>query len=66
MGEEIGQSKNGQGNTYNSGDKLNQFDYDRLDGNFAMAESASKWIALRKALPFLSSFSPKEIDENFD
>ena len=66
MGEEIGQSKNGQGNTYNSGDKLNQFDYDRLDGNFAMAEGVSKWIALRKALPFLSSFSPKEIDENFD
>ena len=31
-----------------------------------MAETASKWIALRKNLSFLSSYSPKEIDENFD
>lgn len=66
MGEEIGQSKDGHGNTYNSGDRLNRLDYEKLDECFDMAETTSKWIALRKGMPFLSSSFPKDIDENFD
>lgn len=60
-GQEIGLTKFGHENTYNEGDRFNQFDYDKLDERFAFAESVAKAISLRKKLRALHIFDPRVI-----
>ena len=60
-GQEIGLSKCGLDNTYNAGDKYNQFDYSLLDERFEMSLEVAKAIALRKKLRALHIFDPRVI-----
>ena len=49
-GQEIGLSKCGHSNTYNEGDKYNQFDYDVLDERVSLADSFRHYIHQRKSM----------------
>lgn len=53
MGQEIGQSKNGQHNTYNTGDTWNQFRYDLLGKKKHLSRYVKDVIAVRKKLDWL-------------
>lgn len=48
MGQEIGQSKQGVGNSYNSGDKINGFQYNTLEERKDMYEFFKEAIQLKK------------------
>lgn len=65
-GQEIGLTKFGNGNTYNKGDKYNQFDYDLLDKRFEAATYLHKCIQQRKSLPFFKITDPKELETLYD
>lgn len=58
-GEEIGLSKKGITNSYNSGDNINSFDVEVLDERFYMAKYCKEAIELKKEYDFFS-FSSKE------
>lgn len=59
MGQEIGLSKFSHSNTYNEGDKYNQFNYDILDDRIELFKSFKAYIAQRKALKFFSISDPE-------
>lgn len=63
MGQEIAQSKWGDGNTYNKGDHYNKFSYRLLDERFAMVEDFKKAVAFRKTRAFLHVYDPRVIDQ---
>lgn len=62
MGQEIGQSKRGNGNTYNAGDKYNRLDYKLLDERQEMVKHFKDILTLRKRLKELQTFDPKIIE----
>ena len=64
MGQEIGQSKGGNDNTYNV-TKVNNFNYALLDERFDMASSLKMAIELRKSLKFFKLYNPKDIKKVF-
>ena len=61
-GQEIGQSKWGERNTYNKGDDVNRFSYRLLDERWEMAERFKRWISLRHQMRILRIFDPCTID----
>ena len=61
MGQEIGQTKFGEDNTYNKGDHYNMFDYGALDRRIEMSKRIAKAIALRRDLRPLHIFDPRVI-----
>ncbi len=65
-GQEIGMSKWGEDNTYNKGDRFNQFSYSLLDERYDMAERFKEIISLRKRLKILHAYDPTYIDWNVD
>ncbi len=60
-GEEIGLSKKGITNSYNSGDKINSFDVEVLDSRFSMAKFLKEAIELKKEYAFFAYDSKEEI-----
>lgn len=64
-GQEIGQSKEGHGNTYNL-TKINAFNYDLLDERFEMAAHFKAFVALRRKLSYLSLYNPEDINNCFE
>lgn len=63
MGEEYCGTKNDNGNTYNAGDKVNQFDYDRAIKNIHIVEYTKKLIAFRKEQPLLRLTKTEDIEK---
>lgn len=61
MAQEVGGSKKGDHNSYQSGDKVNQFHYQLLDERDWMVKAFQDLIKLRK---LLRSLSPKGWDES--
>ena len=61
MGQEIGLTKNGHGNTYNAGDKLNQFDYDVLDQRSSLYYYFKDIIQIKKEFACLRLSTKEEI-----
>ena len=57
-GQEIGLTKFGHHNTYNKGDKFNQFNYDTLDERIEMFKSFRNYVAQRKEIPFFRITDP--------
>ena len=57
-GQEIGLTKFSHHNTYNKGDKYNQFNYDTLDERVDLMESFKNYIAQRKSIPFFHISDP--------
>ena len=53
MGQEIGLSKFGEHNTYNLGDRFNQFDYSKMEDRKWMVKSINDCIKIRKQFDFL-------------
>ena len=62
-GQEIGQSKNNNHNTYNMGDKYNMFRYDLLDQRFDMANYLKSLIKFRKTMNFIKVSSADLIQD---
>ena len=65
MGQEIGQSKNMQDNTYNI-PKINNLDYRLVDERFEMVSHLKNAIALRKRINWYKLYKPKDIDAAVD
>ncbi len=61
MAQEVGGSKNGDHNSYQSGDKVNQFEYRLLDERPWMVKAFQDLIQLRK---MFRSLAPKGWDES--
>ena len=66
MGQEIGQSKYGEDNTYNKGDHYNKFSYSLLGKRKWMYDYAKKAIALRRKSRFMFVYDPRVIDSAVD
>ena len=66
MGQEIGQSKFGNGNTYNSGDRENKFSYRLLEEREGMYERFKKAVAFRKKAKLLHLYDPSTIANTMD
>ena len=62
MGQELAQSKDDNGNTYNVS-KINNFRYDLYDDRLDMVESLKDAIKLRKQLDYLTCNDPNKIKE---
>ena len=62
MGQEFGQSKFGQSNTYNLGDYYNAFDYEEMDKRGAEIESLKNYIKIRKSIPLYKLENPVEVN----
>lgn len=60
-GQEIGLSKKGVYNSYNSGDEFNSFDTEVLDARFKMASIMKDAIALKKEFKFFNYSSKDDI-----
>ncbi len=58
-GQEIGGSKKGVENSYNSPDEINRFDYDLLDAREWMYRFAARAIALRKKKRFFHHYDAR-------
>jgi len=63
MGQEIGQSKWGDGNTYNKGDHYNKFSYKLLDERIRMYDFFRAYVQFRKSHSFLHLYDPRVIDQ---
>ena len=63
MGQEIGQSKWGDGNTYNKGDGYNKFSYKLLDERFEMSRYFKRLTRYRKKISVFTIYDPRVIDE---
>ncbi len=50
MGQEFGQSKFGQSNTYNMGDYYNAFDYDEMDKKSEIVDSFRNYVKIRRSI----------------
>lgn len=66
MGQEIAQSKFGNGNTYNSGDRENKFSYRLLEEREEMYERFKKAVAFRKKAKLLHLYDPSTIANTMD
>lgn len=66
QGQEIGQSKWGDGNTYNKGDQFNKFSYALLDERYSMVETLREFISFRKERKTFHAFSPTYLDWNLN
>ena len=64
MGQEIGLSKFGEDNTYNLGDRFNQFDYSKLEDRKWMVKSINDCIKVRKKFSFLRISDPELISRS--
>ena len=64
MGQEIGQSKGGNDNTYNV-PKVNNFDFNLLDERFDMVTAMKMAIELRKETNYTKYFAPKDVKDVF-
>ena len=65
-GQEFGQTKFGQSNTYNMGDKFNAFDYDTMDKNLEAVDSLRSYIKIRKSIPLFKLEDPKQVNPNIE
>lgn len=63
MGQEIGLSKFGEGNSYNLPDKINQFHYDVLDARQDMYKFFIDLVKIRKELKFLRLTKKEDIEK---
>lgn len=63
-GQEIGLTKFAHHNTYNKGDKYNQFNYDTLDERIELYKAFKNYIAQRKNIPFYHISDPKVIEKS--
>ena len=59
-------TKFGEENSYNKGDKYNQFDYDLLDKRYEASVYFSKCVKQRKSLPFFKICDPKQLEKIYD
>lgn len=66
MGQEIGQSKWGEDNTYNKGDAYNKFSYRLMEERYSMVEYTRKIIKYRRNMRFFHIFDPRVIDVSID
>lgn len=64
MGQEIGQSKGGNDNTYNV-TKVNNFDFNLLDERFDMATSMKMAVQLRKEINYTKYYDSKDVINAF-
>ena len=64
MGQEIGQSKWDDGNTYNKGDGYNKFSYRLLDERIEMSRFFQRIASLRKRISLVHVYDPEVIDDN--
>ncbi len=63
MGQEVGLSKNGDLNSYKSGDKVNRYDYRVLDERYELYRHFQDLAKLRKRLPFLKEARADAIEK---
>jgi pullulanase len=63
MGQEIGLTKNGDTNSYKSGDRINKFDYRVLDERPELYHYFKQLTMLRKKYKFLQISSAREIEK---
>ena len=61
MGQELGLTKFGRGNTYNSPDVYNQMPYRILDERKSMYDYCRSLIAFRKSIPAFAEENPNQI-----
>ncbi|MCR5491513.1 MAG: type I pullulanase [Bacilli bacterium] len=66
MGQEIAQSKFGNGNSYNAGDDTNKFSYRLLEHRLDMYERFKKAVQFRKSHPLLHLYDPATISSVMD
>jgi len=66
MGQEIGQSKWKEENTYNKGDYFNKFSYRLLGERIECFESIKQAISIKKSLQFLNISNPTIIDKSIN
>ena len=66
MGQEFGQSKFGQSNTYNLGDFYNSFDYEEMDKKMELVNSLINYIKTRKSIPLFKLENPVEVNSNIE
>ena len=66
MGQEIGLSKFGEHNTYNLGDRFNQFDYSKMEDRKWMVKSINDCIKIRKQFDFLRISDAELIKNSID
>ena len=66
LGQEIGLSKGGDGNSYRSGDKVNRFDYSVLDERSEMVEFFKQVIQIKKTYPFFRYDNKKDIEQGVE
>ena len=64
MGQEIGQSKGGNDNTYNV-TKVNNFDFNLLDERFEMVTAMKMAIDLRKEIDYVKYYESKDVKDVF-
>lgn len=62
MGQEFGQSKFGQSNTYNLGDYYNAFDYEVMDQRAALVDSFRNYVKIRKSIPLFKETNTEIIN----
>lgn len=63
-GQEIGLTKNGNGNTYNAGDALNMFDYSLLKNRWNMVKHFRFLAKTRKSLRIYHTTNMRELERN--
>lgn len=61
-GQEFGQSKHGQANTYNLGDYYNALDYDLRDKRIQLVDSFRNYIKIRKSIPLFKLSEPELVN----
>ena len=63
-GQEIGLTKFGHHNTYNKGDRFNQFNYDVLDERVELYKSFRSYVSQRKQIPFFKISDPAVLQKS--
>lgn len=66
MGQEFGQSKFGQSNTYNMGDYYNAFDYDEMDKKKDIVDSFRNYVKIRHSINLFKSDDTNFINESIE
>lgn len=65
-GQEIGQSKFDNGNTYNAGDVYNKFSYALLGERYEMSQFFKDCVSFRKRCPFMHTKKPVDLADRLD
>ncbi len=65
-GQELGQTKYGNENSYNLGDLINKLSIKMLDSRFKIAQYGASALQLRQKLSFFDWQDPKELAEKVD